>query len=84
MMQHEMQTQIQCNAAVVCAVSEDIMWFKSVELRTKLNRRGRILEPIGKLLLVSGIQVWKESCCVEQNNVQIPYLRSTCQGYRCG
>ena len=31
-------------------VSEDIMYFKKIELRTKMGRRGRILEPLGKWL----------------------------------
>jgi len=31
-------------------VSEDIMYFKKLELRTKMGRRGRILEPLGKWL----------------------------------
>jgi hypothetical protein len=34
-----------------CLLAEDIEYFKKVELKTKLNRRGRILEPLGETQL---------------------------------
>ena len=33
-------------------VAEDITYFKKIELRTKMGRRGRILVPVGKHFFV--------------------------------
>ena len=36
------------NVCCLFRVTEDILYFKKIELRTKMGRRGRILEPLGK------------------------------------